>query len=85
MLPDRILNPGPLTYESGALPIALRGPAILKRDFFGGWGNIVLEGKIPHTLEFRKTWIIWGHSRIYRLKNTEKNGRYLTLIFNSIS
>ena len=28
MLPDRVLNPGPLTYESGALPIALRGPAI---------------------------------------------------------
>ena len=28
MLPDRVSNPGPLTYESGALPIALRGPAI---------------------------------------------------------
>ena len=27
MLPDRVLNPGPLTYESGALPIALCGPA----------------------------------------------------------
>ena len=26
MLPDRVSNPGPLTYESGALPIALRGP-----------------------------------------------------------
>ena len=31
MLPDWISNPGPLTYESGALPIALRGPAL----FFG--------------------------------------------------
>ena len=30
MLPDRVSNPGPLTYESGALPIALRGPAISK-------------------------------------------------------
>ena len=28
MLPDRVSNPGPLTYESGALLIALRGPAI---------------------------------------------------------
>ena len=28
MLPDLVSNPGPLTYESGALPIALRGPAI---------------------------------------------------------
>ena len=27
MLPDRVSNPGPQTYESGALPIALRGPA----------------------------------------------------------
>ena len=30
MLPDRVLNPGPLTYESGALPIEPRGPAALK-------------------------------------------------------
>ena len=29
MLPDRVSNPGPLTYESGALPIVLRGPAIM--------------------------------------------------------
>ena len=28
MLPDRVSNPGPLTYASGALLIALRGPAI---------------------------------------------------------
>ena len=27
MWPDRVPNPGPLTYESGALPTALRGPA----------------------------------------------------------
>ena len=31
MLPDWVSNPGPLTYESGALPIALRGPASLKQ------------------------------------------------------
>ena len=30
MLPDRVSNPGPLTYESGALPTALRGPASAK-------------------------------------------------------
>ena len=30
MLPDRVSNPGPLTYESGALPIELRGPAEMK-------------------------------------------------------
>ena len=32
MLPDRVSNPGPLTYESGALPIALRGPATDSAD-----------------------------------------------------
>ena len=32
MLPDRVSNPGPLTYESGALPIALCGPASFRND-----------------------------------------------------
>ena len=31
MLPDRVSNPGPLAYESGALPTALRGPLHSKR------------------------------------------------------
>ena len=29
MLPDQVSNPGPLTYESGNLLIALHGPATL--------------------------------------------------------
>ena len=33
MLPDRVSNPGPLAYESGALPIALRGPARNKLNY----------------------------------------------------
>ena len=33
MWPDRVSNPGPPTYESGALPIALRGPARTGMDF----------------------------------------------------
>ena len=36
MLPDRVSNPGPLTYESNALPIALRGPA-WKRGEIAPW------------------------------------------------
>ena len=35
MLPDRVSNPGPLTYESGALPIALSGPAYKGRNNHG--------------------------------------------------
>ena len=34
MLPDRVSNPGPLTYESGALPIALRCPVLEKKRWF---------------------------------------------------
>ena len=33
MLPDRVSNPGPLTYELGALPIALCGPAASFQDY----------------------------------------------------
>ena len=31
MLPDWVSNPGPLTYESCALPIALSGPIVLEK------------------------------------------------------
>ena len=34
MLADWVSNPGPLTYESGALPTALRGPAKKNRPAF---------------------------------------------------
>ena len=33
MWPDRVSNPGRLTYESGALPTALRGPAFCESNF----------------------------------------------------
>ena len=42
MMPDRVSNPGPLTLESGALPIALRGPA-----WFLGHLVIWFAWKIP--------------------------------------
>ena len=44
MLPDRVSNPGPLTYESGALPIALRGPAREReRGMHGQRGEMVTQ------------------------------------------
>ena len=51
MLPDRVSNPGPLTYESGALPIALRGPVVelktggckLKMNFLVNRGKVSLS------------------------------------------
>ena len=52
MLPDRVSNPGPLTYESGALPIALRGPAlenvvwtIINQRAAGTGGLGIIRGK----------------------------------------
>ena len=49
MLPDQVSNPGPLTYESGALPIALRGPAsrVREKDFF-----IMIIAKTEWRLKF---------------------------------
>ena len=44
MLPDRVSNPGPLTYESGALPIALRGPASQSDIMASGIFNILNSG-----------------------------------------
>ena len=46
MLPDRVSNPGPLTYESGALLIALRGPARIvleRKNLSYNWRNTVFE------------------------------------------
>ena len=39
MLPDQGSNPGPLTYKSGALPVALCGPAYLTE----GHNNVKLN------------------------------------------
>ena len=44
MWPDRVSNPGPLTYESCALPTALRGPAGVRSNYKwfqgGGAGSV---------------------------------------------
>ena len=69
MLPDRVSNPGPLTYESGALPIALRGPAkeitltaILDLTTFSDSHNLLKEGLIVLLSKF------YGHyALIYML------------------
>ena len=43
MLPDRVSNPGPLAYESGALPIALRGQAFCNEVY-----NVLTKGTLYH-------------------------------------
>ena len=66
MLPDRVSNPGPLTYKSGALPIALRGPAgkaeealdNIKNSTLTAWFKInseCSEQDLYHTIYFQNT------------------------------
>ena len=43
MLPDRVSNPGPLTYESGALPIALHGLAGKQKSAVKFVGNVFIQ------------------------------------------
>ena len=49
MLPDRVSNPGPLTYESGALPIALRGPCAILNVL-----KVVISGKYKNLNKITK-------------------------------
>ena len=49
MLPDRVSNPGPLTYESDALSIALRGPAEEKEKLYQNYfQKSILSGAVPN-------------------------------------
>ena len=50
MLPDRVSNPGPLTYEPGALPIALRGPAHKQRNEVKMYNSKVWLKKVQSVL-----------------------------------
>ena len=62
MLPDRVSNPGPLTYESGALPIALRGPA----PVLGRPTNLDYGRARAYSACSRYGWGLFGHfSLIY--------------------
>ena len=49
MLPDRVSNLGPLTYESGALPIALHSPA-----------NV--SGGSDYVIYYFSTFAVWVYS-----------------------
>ena len=61
MLPDRVSNPGPLTYESGALPIALCGPGppktTTKNLYHSVWKEkLILQQNYPR---LRYLWLFW--------------------------
>ena len=57
MLPDRVSNPGPLTYESGALPIALHAPPPTSNNYKKSV-SFSFEEKTHLTAELPKTKIL---------------------------
>ena len=89
MLPDRVSNPGPLTYESGALPIALHGPAQSYVCFLVFFGLRILDSVLGMLLRKHEMGI-WGQNlemakldKIFRM-----HGRHPTIklnLFKSIS
>ena len=60
MWPDRVSNPGALTYKSGALPIALRGPANTpflgeKHMTCGVYGGVFLCCPFSHEVSWMRS------------------------------
>ena len=71
MLPDRVSNPGPLTYESGALPIALRGPA--KPSNKGEYGSKLFFNSFIGQLKNHLPVKIWMHMKHCCTPKTQDN------------
>ena len=78
MLPDRVSNPGPLTYESGALPTALRGPACLLVKI---WYVCVCDCKSCSALKKVKTGRIYTY--VYVLLTLVLSNNYILKLFSS--
>ena len=76
MLPDRVSNPGPLTYESGALPIALRGPAF---DIVKFPLNLLLEEYFLFIFDLDTLFNLL----LFYSYNLRKNDKHLKLIVRS--
>ena len=87
MLPDRVSNPGPLTYESGALPIALRVPATsyvyqpTYHPTYGadGAGRLSVPGVllililVGHWAFSAFTWCGWGLFGYFSVRRPDKD------------
>ena len=58
MWPDRVSNPGPLTYESGAIPTALCGPAR-----YSG----TLTPTAPTAISQKETFTFYGSLNVIRI------------------
>ena len=83
MLPDRVSNPGPLTYESGALPIALRGPALVcaycvcsSHIFADSWRYVCSADDKIFICKFSKKF----KSKLYHIENSKTRGQTVEIL-----
>ena len=61
MWPDRVSNPGPLVYESGALPTAMRSPAFAFHKNISDFAMITcLHIAYASTFCYVLIWIVVG-------------------------
>ena len=76
MWPDWVSNPGPLTYESGALPTALHGPAPMGGEAL--WvENWLYEVRTIHYRDvFLKPFFRGQGRRIHSLTNASHEPKY---------
>ena len=67
MRPDQVSNPGPLTYESGVLPTALRGPALITEGCHRvkRLPSIDLRCDHPHD-HLDHTSAVWSMARLFK-------------------
>ena len=71
MLPDRVSNPGPLTYESGALPTALCGLALDKREYL----VIIRDNLCPFCI---KPNVVTPHlNRLNKLNGSDEGSQHI--------
>ena len=70
MWPDRVSNPGPLTYKSGALPTALRSPApqLLIQYLMQGFETLHSSAYIWHMQKGNQTLIQVIIAELFPLK-----------------
>ena len=76
MLSDRVSNPGPLTYESGVLPIGLRGPAGWGGGVVDGWTDEQAQTNLP--LQLLRS---WGHNNALMYKICSVQAQFMTILF----
>ena len=76
MWPDRVSNPGSQTYESGALPTALRGPPkdVMRQSTCMVVSPIMVNNfAVPYTVEIQWLEHLWDHENMFETRVIRAN------------